>query len=96
MYVWVDEIVATTDLNFIIEASLRDIDITISDPSEWLVLPGPEEKRTCNTFDDCMALFYECLFMRIGPRIPFFEFELSVLKHLKFPLPNFIWGHGHI
>lgn len=34
-------------------------------------------------FDDCMVMFYEVLFTRIGLQLPFSEFELVVLKRLK-------------
>lgn len=49
----------------------------------WLVFLMLKDKRMCNSFDDRMVHFNKCIFSRIGLRVPFSEFELVVLNHLK-------------
>lgn len=65
-YDWVDEKVVKTCSNSSIKAALSDADITVGDPSEWLVLLVLMEKRIFNSFDKCVVPFYEWLFTRIG------------------------------
>lgn len=36
-----------------------------------------------SSFNECMVLFHECLFIIIGFRLHFSEFEVAVLKRLK-------------
>lgn len=58
------------------EAAINASDIVVGNPLEWLAFLVESEKRICSSFD-------ECLFIRIGLRSPFSNFELVALKHLK-------------
>lgn len=84
-YRWANEKVLSTSSTFSIESILSDVEIMVGDPTEWSVLPMLGEKRICSSFDDCMIPFSECLFTRIGLRLPFYpsKFEVFFLKNLK-------------
>lgn len=77
------------------KATLKDANIVVGGPLEWLVLPVSGEKRLCSYFDDRMVPFHECMFTRIGLRWPFSEFEVVVLKHFKVAPSQLHPGHGH-
>lgn len=83
IYDWVDVKLADTSSTLSIEVSLGEANIVVGNLLEWLVILVIEEKRIRNSINDCMVSFYECLFTRVGLRLPFFKFELAFLKHLK-------------
>lgn len=51
----------------------------------WFVFHIPPNKRVCSSFDGCLVPVYECLFSTLGFRIPFNDFEVDVLNHLRIP-----------
>lgn len=57
--------------------------IMVSDPLEWLAFPVGSNKRICSSFDECVVPFYEFYFTRIGLWLPFFDFEVTIMKNLK-------------
>lgn len=65
------------------DVSIYAIRIMFNDPLKWLALPVKLEKRICSSFDDCVISLYECMFTRIRLRLPFSNFEVAVLKHLR-------------
>lgn len=65
IYDWVDINIIITSLALSTEATLRDVDIVVCDPSEWSVYSVLGEKGICNSFDDSMVPFHECLFTRV-------------------------------
>lgn len=95
MYDWVYAKVVTTYSTLTTEAALRDADIMVGDPLEWLALVVSGEKMICNSFDDCMVPFHECLFTIVGLRLPFYELDVIVQKYLNVALTSFSWGHRH-
>lgn len=46
------------------------------------VLITGEGERTYTKYGDCVIPFYACVFLIIGLRLPFIDFETKVLKHL--------------
>lgn len=66
-----DSKVAKTSSALSTEATLKDAEIVVGDPSKWLALLVPGEMRICNYFDDCMVSFYECLFTIVELLFPF-------------------------
>lgn len=78
-YDLVDAKVTSTSSIISTEVALSDANIMVDDHSKWVVLPLSWKKRICNSCEDCMALFYECLFTRIGIWMPFFQFEAAVV-----------------
>lgn len=82
---WVGECKSSGSLSILnTEVTIDVVDITVDDPLVWLVLPVGLEKGACNSFDYCLVSVYECLFTWIGlQQLPFSNFEVVVLKHLK-------------
>lgn len=64
-----------------IEVFIYATGIMVDDPLEWLALPVESKKRMCNSFNNCMITFYECLYTRIWLQVPFSDFEVAILKH---------------
>lgn len=51
-----------------------DVDgIMVGDTLKWLALLVDPENRICSSFNDCVILFYKCLFTRIWLYIPFLD-----------------------
>lgn len=48
------------------KAAIEADGIVVSDPLKWLTILVEPEKRICSYFDDCVILFYECMFTRMG------------------------------
>lgn len=69
-----------------IEATIEVVGSVVGDPKNWLALPVDSEIRIYNSFDECTIPLYEFLLTRIGLWLPFSDFEVVVLKHLKVPL----------
>lgn len=88
----VDAEVVGTSFILNTEATIDVIDITVGDPFDWSVLLVGLEKRICISFDNCSFPFYECLFTRIGLRLPFFDIKVAFLKHLKVSLSQLHLG----
>lgn len=65
------------------EVAIDTASITITDPLDWSVLPVSLEKRISNSFDDYSVPFYEFPFTRIKLQLPFSDFEVAILTHLK-------------
>lgn len=66
-----------------IDAVREAAGLVVGDPQDWSVFPMGQEKRIYNSFDKCAVPLYEFLFTRIGFRMPFSDFKVDVLKHLK-------------
>lgn len=66
------------------KAVINAVGIMVGNPWEWLPLLVSGENRISSSFENFVVLFYVCLFTRIGLRLPFSEFEVVVLKYLKF------------
>lgn len=77
------------------EATIDAARIVVRNSLEWSILLVGSKKRICSSFKDCMISLYECLFTRIELWLPFSDFEVVVLNHLKVILPNIIWGLRH-
>lgn len=56
--------------------------VMVNNPLDWSVLLISLEKNICSYFDLCLIPLYEYLFTRIGFWLPFYDFEVVVLKHL--------------
>lgn len=84
---WVDANVVSASLALSTKAAMKDAEILVGVPSEWLSLLVPGEKRICSSFDECMIPFHECLFTRLKLWFPFSKFEVAILKYLKVALP---------
>lgn len=65
-YDWMDEKVTSISSALSTKVVLRDYDIMFGDSLEWSVILVSGEKRIRSSFDDCMILFYECMFTRVG------------------------------
>lgn len=85
-YNWVEvEIVGTLSIlnsHTIIEV----VGVMVGDPQGWSAFLVGLEKRICDSFDNLAFILYKCMFMRIGVRIPFSDFEVVVLKCLNVTL----------
>lgn len=77
------------------EVAMNVARIMVGDPLEWLTLLVEPKKRICISFDDCVISFYECMFTRIRLWLPFNDFEVVVLKYLKFALSQHYPGSWH-
>lgn len=75
--------IAGTSLTLNNEVAIGVAGIMDDDLLEWLVLLVELGKRLCSSFDECVIMFYECFFTRIGLRFPFSDFEVAILKYLK-------------
>lgn len=76
-----DSKITGTSSSMSTKAIMNAVGIMVGDPLEWLALLVSWEKGICSSFDDCVVPFYECLFTRIGLWLPFFKFEVVVLKY---------------
>lgn len=77
------------------EATIDAARIMVRNSLEWSILLVGSENRICNSFKDWVISLYECLFTRIELWLPFSDFEVVVLNHLKVILPNIIWDLMH-
>lgn len=93
-YDWVDTKIVGSSSVMRSEVVIDDAGIMVGDPLEWSILPVGPKERICSSFDDYVIPLYECLFTRIRLCLPFYSFEVVVLKHLKVRIPNFIWVMG--
>lgn len=48
------------------EATIEAIGIMVGGPQDWSILLVDLEKRICNSFDNCVAVLYDLLFIMIG------------------------------
>lgn len=64
-------------------AKVEAVDIVVDDLLEWFALRVDPDNKICSSINECVVPLYECLFTRIRLRLPFFNFEVSFLKHLK-------------
>lgn len=78
-----DTKILCTSLAFSIGAAIDAIDIMVDGSLESLALSMGSKKRIRRSFDDCVILFYECLFRRLRIQLPFSDFKVVILKYLK-------------
>lgn len=64
-YSWVEAQVVGTLFILNTEATIEVADIMANDPQDWLVLLVGPDNRVCNSFDDCTAPLYKCMFIKI-------------------------------
>lgn len=56
--------------------------IDVGPSPDWEVFFSDVDKGICSQYDVCVILFHECILSLIGFRLPFNEFEVSVINHL--------------
>lgn len=71
-------------------AAVREANIKVDHPFNWLALSMKSDKNICISFMECYISFYECLFTQIIFLLPLFEFKVKVLRFLKVAPHNFI------
>lgn len=74
--------VGTHSILSIVEA-ISNVDIMVGNSLDWLILLVCPEERICNSFEGCSVPVYECLFIRLGTCLPFFDFEVVVMDRLR-------------
>lgn len=57
----------------------------VGSPSDCKISRIPIDKRVCHEFKECYIPFYECIFEKLGVRLPLTTFENEVLYHLRIP-----------
>lgn len=68
-------------------AVITNANIMVGNPTDWSVLLVNPAKKTCNSFEESSVLLYECPITRLGVCLPFSNFEVAVMNHLKvYPL----------
>lgn len=65
------------------EATIDAIDITIVGPWIGRFFLWFWKKMIGSSLYDCFVPFYKCMFIRIGLWLPFSDFEVAIVKHLK-------------
>lgn len=83
IYHWMTSKIVGTPYVLNIMNAVTQANITISNPPDWEIpLVGPE-MRVCSSFEGCLVPLYECLFIRLGIRFHFSDFEVVVIDHKK-------------
>lgn len=57
--------------------------IIISDTSDWVIMPVCLDGKVCSSFDGCSVPMYEYLFTSLGMLLPFSDYEVAMMNHLK-------------
>lgn len=55
----------------------------VDNPLDWLILSVGLIERIYSYFEDYFVPLYECLFTRLGIRLPFSNFEVAMMNCLK-------------
>lgn len=75
--------IAGISLAMDIEIVIYVVGIVVDDPLEWLAILVESKKGIYSSFEDCVVVFHEGMFTRVGLWPLFYEFEVDVLKYLK-------------
>lgn len=70
-YNWMDAEIVGTPSILSTKMTISTTDIMVRDPSDWSVLLVDLKRRTWSSHDGCSIPFYECLFTRLGMRMPY-------------------------
>lgn len=60
-----------------------NVGIIVDNSLNWSTLPVCPTKRICISFEGCSVPLYECLFTRLGVRLPFSDFEVAMMNRLR-------------
>lgn len=81
------EIVGTSSILNIVEV-VTHTNIIVGNSPNWEILLVGMDERVYNSFEGCSVPMYDCFFTGLGLHIPFSDFEVAVINHLKVPPPQ--------
>lgn len=61
--------------------AITQANITVGDSLGWVILLVSPDERVCSSFEGYSILLYECLFIKLGVRPPFSNFEVAIMNH---------------
>lgn len=79
---WEDPIYSSNAFIFASGGCLDGVFLDVGPSLDRGVLSPGENERIYRENGDCAIPFYECIFLILGFRLPFNDFEMEVLKHL--------------
>lgn len=63
--------------------AITNVYIMVYNPLDWPILPVDLTETIYNSFEGCSVPLYVCLFIRLGACLPFSDFEVIVMNHLR-------------
>lgn len=83
------KIVGTFSILNIVEVVIQ-ANFMVGNSPDWAILLIGLNEGACGSFEGYSVPLYGCLFTRLGMCLPFSDFKMAMMNHLKFSHHSFI------